>query len=218
MLLENLDPLHKVTIIPRGPALGVTMSLPEGDRFSFYKKQALDRLVMIMGGRIAESFYTDDMSTGAANDIRQATHLARSMVCEWGMSERLGMIEYANDEAPIFLARDMARPRGYSEATAQMIDAEVKRLIDEAYQRAEELLKANRAKVQAIANALLEYETLEGSHIKEIMETGELRNPPKGAQPPDLPPAAGSPPPADGKRSPDSPADGMPPELAGAPA
>ena len=112
----------------------------------------------------------------------------------------------------------MARPRGYSEATAQMIDAEVKRLIDEAYHRAEDLLKDNRAKVEAIANALLEYETLDGTHIKEIMETGELRNPPKGAQPPDLPPAAGSPPPADGKRSPDAPADGMPPELAGAPA
>ena len=218
VLLENLDPLHKVTIIPRGPALGVTMSLPEGDRFSFYKRQALDRLVMIMAGRISESFYTDDMSTGAANDIRQATHLARSMVCEWGMSERLGMIEYTNDEAPIFLARDVARPRGYSEATAQMIDAEVKRLIDEAYQRAEDLLKANRAKVEAIANALLEYETLDGTHIKEIMETGELRNPPKGVQPPDLPPAAGTPPPADGKRSPDAPTDGMPPELAGAPA
>ena len=218
VLLENLDPLHKVTIIPRGPALGVTMSLPEGDRFSFYRKQALDRLVMIMAGRISESFYTDDMSTGAANDIRQATHLARSMVCEWGMSERIGMIEYANDEAPICLARDMARPRGYSEATAQMIDAEVKRLIDEAYHRAEDLLKDNRAKVEAIANALLEYETLDGTHIKEIMETGELRNPPKGAQPPDLPPATGSPPPADGKRSPDAPADGMPPELAGAPA
>ena len=218
VLLENLDPLHKVTIIPRGPALGITMSLPEGDKFSFYRKQALDRLVMIMGGRIAEAFYTQDMSTGAANDIRQATHLARSMVCEWGMSERLGMIEYGNDDAPVFLAREMARPRSYSEATAQMIDSEVKRLIDESYKRAEDLLQAHRDKVEAVAKALLEYETLDGKHIREIMATGELTNPPTGSQPPDLPIPPEPAPPSDGRRPTDSKPGDLPPDLASAPA
>lgn len=188
VLLEHTHPLHKVTIIPRGPYLGATMYLPEGDKYSTQQKEALDSLVVIMGGRIAEQMFTDDISNGAAGDIRQATQLARKMVCEWGMS-RLGMISFTEDNDYVFLGREMGRSREYSEATAQAIDAEVKRLIDEAYARAYELLTSHRREVELIAKALLEYETLEGSHIKELIETGKISNPPKNVpKPPPLPP------------------------------
>jgi cell division protease FtsH len=178
VLLENTDPLHKVTIIPRGRALGVTMSLPEGDQYSFHRREALDVIAMTAAGRIAEELYTKDLSTGAANDIKQMTRLARKMVCEWGMSERLGMVEYGEHEDYVFLGRDINKSRDYSEATAQDIDREVRRLVDEAYARAKDLIMTNRDKVEAIANALLEYETLDGDQVKEIIETGEMKNPP----------------------------------------
>lgn len=190
VLLENTDPLHKVTIIPRGPSLGSTMWLPEQDKYTQRKSELLDQLVVIMGGRVAEEVVFGDVASGASGDIKQATAIARKMVCEWGMSETLGMVEYGAHQEHVFLGRDMGSPRNYSEATAQQIDAEVKRLIDSAYQRATELIKANRDKLDAIAKGLLEYETLDAKHIHEIMEYGEIQNPPSSPKPPDLPPEA----------------------------
>ncbi len=188
VLLEHTHPLHKVTIIPRGPYLGATMYLPEGDKYSTQQKEALDLLAVTMGGRIAEEMFTNDVSNGASGDIRQATTLARRMVCEWGMSS-LGMISFSEANDYVFLGRDMGRTREHSEATAQLIDAEVKRIIDEAYERAKVLLEAHRAHVEIIAKGLLEYETLDASHIKDIIEFGEIRNPPiMEVAPPPLPP------------------------------
>jgi cell division protease FtsH len=200
VLLEHTDPLHKVTIIPRGRALGVTMSLPEGDQYSFHRKEALDMMAMTAAGRISEELFTHDLSTGAGMDIKQMTRLARKMVCEWGMSDKLGMVEYGEHEDYVFLGRDINRPRDYSEATAQEIDREVKRLCDEAYNRAKELIVTHRDKVETIAKALLEYETLDGAQIREILEHGRMINPPPPPasskpqnQPPPLKPVSETP-------------------------
>jgi cell division protease FtsH len=187
MVLPHTHPLHKVTIIPRGPYLGATMYLPEGDKYSTQRKEALANLVVTMGGRIAECFITDDVSNGASGDIRQATSLARHMVCEWGMSEKLGMIEYGDGDSPVFLARDVSRSRNYSEDTARVIDAEIKRFIDEAYDQATDILTKNKHTVELIAKALLEYETLDASHLKDIIDHGEMRNPPSAPKPPPVP-------------------------------
>jgi cell division protease FtsH len=187
-VLENTDPLHKVTIIPRGPSLGSTMWLPEQDKFNHRKNELLDDLVVAMGGRVAEEIQFGDVTNGAMGDIRQATGIARSMVCSWGMSERMGMVEYGEPEGAVFLARDLSRNRNYSEATATQIDEEVKRLIDQAYEKARDLILKHKDKLDAISLALLEYETLDGSHIKEIMEHGRLINPPQSPKPP-TPPA-----------------------------
>jgi len=183
VLLEHTDPLHKVTIIPRGRALGVTMSLPEGDQHSLSRKEALDNLAMTAAGRIAEELFTHDVSTGAAMDIRQMTRLSRKMVCEWGMSDKLGMVEYGQHEDHVFLARDLSQGREYSEQTAQEIDREVRKLIDDATARATELVMKHRDKVEIIAKALLEFETLDGKQIREIIETGRMETPPPAAPP-----------------------------------
>jgi cell division protease FtsH len=177
MVLTHTHPLHKVTIIPRGPYLGATMYLPEGDKYSTQQKEALDMLAVIMAGRIAEAMFTEDISNGASGDIKQATNLARKMVCEWGMSS-LGMISFSEGSDHVFLARDLSRPREYSEATAQAIDAEVKRLIDDAYSRAVALLHDRRSAVETLAQGLLEYETLDAEHVREILDHGKLLNPP----------------------------------------
>jgi cell division protease FtsH len=187
MVLPHTHPLHKVTIIPRGPYLGATMYLPEGDKYSIQRKEALANLVVTMGGRIAESFVTDDVSNGASGDIRQATSLARHMVCEWGMSEKLGMIEYGDGDGPVFLAREMSRSRNYSEDTARVIDVEIKRFIDEAFDQASDMLTRNKSTVELIANALLEFETLDGSHVRDLIDHGEMRNPPSAPKPPPVP-------------------------------
>jgi cell division protease FtsH len=177
-ILPNTDPLHKVTIIPRGPSLGSTMYLPTEDKYNNRKGELLDRLVIIMGGRVAEELIFGDVTSGASGDIRMATGTARKMVCEWGMSERLGMVEYGEHEDYVFLGRDISRARAYSEATAQEIDHEVKRLCDDAYQKALELLTQRKDTLIAIAKALLEYETLDGNQIREIINNGKLMNPP----------------------------------------
>jgi cell division protease FtsH len=177
-VLEHTDPLHKVTIIPRGPSLGSTMYLPVEDKYTNRKNELLDRLVVIMGGRVAEEIVFGDVTNGASSDIRMATSLARKMICEWGMSERLGMVEYGEHEDYVFLGRDISRARAYSEATAQEIDREVKRLCDDAYQRAMRVLTQRKDVLIAIAKALLEYETLDGSQIREIINNGRLINPP----------------------------------------
>jgi cell division protease FtsH len=174
VLLEHTHPLHKVTIIPRGQSLGSTMSLPKEDVLNRRRKEMLDMIAMIMAGRIAEEISSSDISTGAAADIQQATQLARAMVCQWGMSERLGMVQYGDNNEYIFLGREMIRSKDYSEQTAQEIDAEVKRLIDEGYQRARAIIGANRDKLEVLAKALLEYETLEGSQVEAIIRTGEF--------------------------------------------
>ena len=162
-------------------------------------------LAVTMGGRIAEEMFTNDVSNGASGDIRQATTLARRMVCEWGMSS-LGMINFSEGNEYVFMAREMSRPREYSEATAQQIDAEVKRIIDGAYARAKQILEAHRSNVETVAKGLLEFETLDASHLKEIIEFGEIRNPPiMVVAPPPLPP-----PPAD---SAPEPPEAIKPEL-----
>jgi cell division protease FtsH len=182
-VLEYTDPLHKVTIIPRGPSLGSTMYLPLEDKYTNRKNELLDRLVVIMGGRVAEEIVFGDVTNGATGDIRMATGIARKMVCEWGMSERLGMVEYGEHEDYVFLGRDISRSRAYSEATAQEIDREVKRLCDDSYQRAMKVLTQRKETLIAIAKALLEYETLDGSQIREILNNGRLINPPPPISP-----------------------------------
>ena len=183
-LLPHTEPLHKVTIIPRGPSLGSTMWLPEEDKYTNRKNELIAGLAVGMGGRVAEEIVFGDVTNGARGDIKQATAVARRMVCEWGMSEKMGMVEYGEHEDYVFLGRDISRARDYSEATAEQIDGEVRKLIDTAYQTATDVLTHHRDKLEAIAKALLEYETLDGSQIREIIEHGRLINPPPGAPPP----------------------------------
>ncbi len=184
-VLEHTDPLHKVTIIPRGPSLGSTMWLPEEDKHSDRKSELIDDLIVAMGGRVAEEIQFGDVTNGASGDIRMASRIARSMVCSWGMSTKLGMIEYGENESTSFMGRGSSN---YSPDTAQKIDEEVKRFIDESYAKAKEILLAHKDKLDAIAHALLEYETLDGAHIKEIMEHGRLLHPPENKSKPPAPP------------------------------
>ncbi len=186
VLLKNTNPLHKVTIIPRGRALGLTMMLPEKDVLSQTKKRLMDDLAVALAGRIAEEIISDDISTGASGDIQMATQMARAMVTQWGMSERLGMIQYGDSNEYVFLGREMGRSKDYSEATAQSIDAEVKHIIDENYQRAKAIITANRDKLELIAKALLEHETLDGAQVEDIIRTGHFTPPPP--PPPSGPP------------------------------
>jgi cell division protease FtsH len=179
VLLPHTDPLHKVTIIPRGPALGVTMSLPVDDKLTNRKNELLDAMVMIMGGRVAEELVFGDVTNGASMDIRQANRIARKMVCEWGMSERVGMMSYGEHEDYVFLGRDIGRQRDYSEATAQEIDREVKQFIDNAYAKATDLMTKHREALEKIAKALLEFETLSGAQVRDIIEHGNMSDPPQ---------------------------------------
>jgi cell division protease FtsH len=189
VMLEHTHPLHKVTIIPRGQTLGSTMSLPEEDVLNHRRKEMLDLIVVTMGGRIAEELISGDISSGAAGDIQQATSVARAMVCQWGMSDKLGMVQYGNDNDHLFLGRDMVQRKDYSEFTAQEIDTEVKRIINEAYERAKDLIITNRDKLEIIANALLEYESLDGEQVKSIVRTGLFTPPPP---PPKVDPPTGA--------------------------
>ena len=182
--LPHADPLHKVTIIPRGMALGVTMQLPETDKHN-YNKQYLETMIAIMmGGRLAEEIFLSQMSTGASNDIERATEMARSMVCEWGMSD-LGPLAFGKKEEQIFLGREIAQHRDFSEETARRIDEQVRVLVDAGYARAKEVLENNRDALVRIANALLVREVLDGSEIKLLLEGKDLPKPP-------LPPDEGS--------------------------
>ena len=179
VVLKHTHPLHKVTIIPRGRALGVTMSLPKEDVLNMRKKQAIDTIIMTMAGRIAEEYVTDDISSGAASDIQQATGMAKAMIMHWGMSEKLGNVLYGESQEYVFLGRDMMRAKDYSEQTAQEIDAEVKRIIDEAYNTAKNIIETKKDKLELIARALLDYETLDGSQVEEIVRTGRFTPPQK---------------------------------------
>ncbi|MBK9137247.1 MAG: ATP-dependent zinc metalloprotease FtsH [Verrucomicrobia bacterium] len=182
VLLEHTHPLHKVTIIPRGQSLGSTMWLPEKDLLNRQKRELEDLIAVTMAGRIAEQLVTNDVSTGAAGDIQQATQMARAMVCSFGMSERLGMVQYGEDSEFVFLGRDMVRSKGYSEKTAEEIDNEVKRIIDDGFKRASALIHQHRDKLEIIAQSLLEFETLDGAQVEEIIKTGKLTPPPPAAQ------------------------------------
>lgn len=187
VMLDHTHPLHKVTIIPRGQSLGSTMSLPKQDVLNRQKKEMEDMIAVMMAGRIAEEIVTHDVSTGASGDIQQATQLAKAMVCQYGMSDRLGMVQYGEDNDYVFLGREMGRSRAYSEHTSQEIDTEVKRLIDDGYQTAKKLIDDNRAKLELIADSLLEYETLDGSQVEEIVRTGKFSPPEKPTTPPTPP-------------------------------
>jgi cell division protease FtsH len=168
-----------------------------------------------MGGRVAEDIVFGDVTSGARGDIKQATGIARKMVCQWGMSDKLGMIEYGEGDEHVFLARDFSRMRDYSESTAQAIDAEVKMLIDEAYGRATKLLTEKRAQLDIIAKALLEWETLDGSQIRDLIEFGEMKNPPhRDPPPPPIPAEAAAAAPSEDKKY-DGP---LPGDLAPVPA
>lgn len=187
-LLEHTEPLHKVTIIPRGPSLGSTMWLPEEDKYNMRKNEILSSLIVDMGGRVAEEIVFGDVTSGASGDIKMATDLARKMVCQWGMSEELGMVEYGDHNEHVFLAKDMGGGgRSYSEDTAQKIDREVKRLIDNAYNKAKSMLIERRTDLDLIAKALLEFETLDGNHIRDILAHGEMKDPPASPKPPEPP-------------------------------
>ncbi|MBK9214956.1 MAG: ATP-dependent zinc metalloprotease FtsH [Chloracidobacterium sp.] len=166
--VPNIDPVHKVTIIPRGMALGVTMYLPEKDRLSASKEYLLGQIAMAMGGRIAEDMFIGSITTGAANDIEKATEVARSMVCEYGMSD-LGPLTFGKKEEQIFLGREIAQHRDYSEDTAIKIDAEVQKIVSTQYKRAEKILKDNKDVLIRLAEALLEYETLDSVQIRRVV-------------------------------------------------
>jgi cell division protease FtsH len=174
-MLPGCDPVHKVTIIPRGQALGVTQTLPTEDRLSYYRTNALDFIAMAMGGRIAEEVIFEEMSSGASNDIERATALARAMVTEWGMSEKLGPLAYGQPEGEVFLGRSMgARSKDYSEATAIDIDSEVRRIVTEQYNRAKQILIEKRDILETMADALIEYETLDTPDLDILMAGGKL--------------------------------------------
>jgi cell division protease FtsH len=182
VLLEHTHPLHKVTIIPRGQSLGSTMQLPEKDILSRSRKEMLDDIAVTMGGRIAEEIMSGDISTGAAMDIQQATAMARAMVCQYGMSDKVGMVQYGSDDEFVFLGREMARTKVNSECTAREIDEEIKRIIDDGYKTAQKILFDNRSKLELIAGALLEYETLDRAQVEEIVNTGKFTPPPVKSQ------------------------------------
>ena len=209
VLLKHTHPLHKVTIIPRGRALGVTMSLPKEDVLNMRKKQAIDTIIMTMAGRIAEELVVDDISSGAASDIQQATAMAKAMIMHWGMSEKLGNVLYGEAQEYVFLGRDMMRTKDYSEQTAQQIDDEVKRIINEAYRTAKELIDTNRDKLEMVAKALLEYETLDGTQVEDIVRKGTFTPPTK---PTDAGPMMGAP---AGTPLPEAPPKPSPPTLPG---
>jgi cell division protease FtsH len=172
-ILPAADPLHKVTIIPRGRALGLTQQLPTEDKYSYSKRYLESMLAVLMGGRIAEEIYLGEITTGAGNDIERATGLARRMVCEWGMSD-LGPLSYGKKEEAIFLGREFAQHQDYSEETARNIDAEVRKIVDVAYKTAYDIIDAHRSVMERIAQGLLERETLDGREVNQILieETG----------------------------------------------
>jgi cell division protease FtsH len=181
--LPHADPLHKVTIIPRGMALGVTMQLPETDKHNYTREYLRTQIAILMGGRLAEEIFLNQMSTGASNDIERATELARSMVCEWGMSE-LGPLAFGKKDQEIFLGREIAQHRDFSEETARKIDEQVRRFVDEGYNRARQAIEENREAMVKLAEVLLEREVLDGSEIKLLIQGKDLppRPPVDGAK------------------------------------
>ena len=186
-LLPNADPVHKVTIMPRGWALGLTWQLPEFDRFSNFKDKMLEEIAILFGGRIAEEVFMKQMSTGAANDFERATKLARDMVTKYGMSDKLGTMVYADSENDTFMSMSS---KSISEATQQKVDAEIKRILDEQYAVARKLIEKNKKKIEAMAKALLDFETIDSDQINDIMAGKKVR-PPKPSKGYDSKPTKG---------------------------
>jgi cell division protease FtsH len=214
MHLPECDPVHKATIIPRGRALGLVMSLPEGDRYSKHKSKLLSELAMAMGGRVAEEivFGPDKVSNGASGDIKMATNQARMMVTEWGMSDRLGMVAYGENSQEVFLGHSVTQSKNLSEETARLIDVEIRGIIDEAYGRAKTILTENRHELEALANGLLEYETLSGDEIRTVLR-GEKVVRDRPDEP--APAGRGSVPTSGGRGSPRPDTGGFSPQPAG---
>ncbi|MGZ5038206.1 MAG: ATP-dependent zinc metalloprotease FtsH [Usitatibacter sp.] len=190
-LLPKTDPVHKVTIIPRGRALGVTMQLPVEDRYSYDRNYLLNNIAVLFGGRIAEELFMNQMTTGASNDFKRATEMARRMVTEWGMSEALGIMVYGENEGEVFLGRQVTTHQNMSETTMQAVDKEVRRIIDMQYALARRLLEDNRDKVEAMTKALLEWETIDSNQIEDIMQGRPPRPPKPVAAKPTQPPNDG---------------------------
>ena len=188
-LLPKTDPVHKVTIIPRGRALGLTMQLPAEDRYSMDKVRILDTIAVLFGGRIAEEIFMNQMTTGASNDFERATGMARSMVTQWGMSEALGPMVYGENDGEVFLGRSVTTHKNVSEATMQKVDEEIRRIIDQQYALARSLIEANKDKIEAMTKALLEWETLDADQLNDIMAGKPPRPPshPTVTQPPQPP-------------------------------
>jgi cell division protease FtsH len=182
-LMPKSDPVHKVTIIPRGRALGLTMQLPVEDRYAYDRTYLMSRIAVLFGGRIAEELFMDQMTTGASNDFERATQMARDMVTRYGMSDALGPMVYGENEGEVFLGRSITTHKNVSEATMQKVDAEIRRIIDQQYALARRLLEENRDKVEAMTKALLDWETIDAEQINDIMEGKEPR-PPKAPQSP----------------------------------
>ena len=180
-LMPKSDPVHKVTIVPRGRALGLTMQLPQEDRYAYDRQYLLTRIAILFGGRIAEEVFMNQMTTGASNDFERATQLARDMVMRYGMSERMGPMVYAENEGEVFLGRSVTKTTHMSEKTMQEVDAEVRRIIDEQYALARRLIEENRDKMETMAKALLEWETIDADQIDDIME-GRPPRPPKASK------------------------------------
>jgi cell division protease FtsH len=178
--MPGTDPVHKVTIIPRGMALGVTMTLPTEDRVNMDREKAENSIAFLMGGRVAEELVLGQKTTGAGNDIERATDIARRMVCEWGMSDVLGPLAYGQKEEQIFLGRDISRSRDFSEQTAQTIDREVRDIVDRNYRRARQILSEKLPILNEMARALLEYETINGDEVDSICRGETLK---RAAQP-----------------------------------
>jgi cell division protease FtsH len=206
-MLPNADPVHKVTIIPRGMALGVTLQLPEQDKLNYSRDWLTDRLAVLMGGRIAEEITNGKMTTGAGNDIEQATELARKMVCEWGMSDSLGPLTFGKREEQIFLGREIAKTQDYSEETAVRIDQETKRFVMENYERAKQILVDNKPVLLRIADELLAREVLDADQVKRLAQGLPLEDP---AAAPVLAPSAGEPQRREADRQPIVPSLGKP--------
>ena len=179
-LMPKSDPVHKVTIIPRGRALGLTMQLPEQDRYAYDRTYLMSRIAVLFGGRIAEELFMDQMTTGASNDFERATAMARDMVTRYGMSD-LGVMVYGENEGEVFLGHSVTQHKNVSEATMQKVDAEIGRIIEQQYALARKMLEENRDKVEAMAHALLEWETLDSEQIDDIMD-GKPPRPPKPTQ------------------------------------
>ncbi len=180
-LLPGADPLHKVTIIPRGRALGLTQQLPADDKYNYSRDYLVNRITILLGGRAAEEIVFQQQTTGAGDDLEKATEMARKMVCEWGMSDRMGPLTFGKGEEHIFLGREVARPKDFSEETAVLIDSEIKRIVVECATRARHMIESNLEKLHALARALLERESLDGEEIARILRVPPLHEAPSPA-------------------------------------
>jgi cell division protease FtsH len=180
-LLPGADPLHKVTIIPRGRALGLTQQLPADDKYNYSRDYLVNRITILLGGRAAEEIVFQQQTTGAGDDLEKATEMARKMVCEWGMSDKMGPLTFGKGEEHIFLGREVARPKDFSEETAVLIDSEIKRIVIECATRARHMIETNLEKLHALARALLERESLDGEEIARILRVPPLHEAPSPA-------------------------------------